>query len=163
MYCNNAKINEDLIVGEKISITDFKHTAVYGELNYTQFGEMDVDSHLKGKNIKSTAKELYISESDGNSTFANKFIRLQSGGTPYHGDNSIVAGITLIANNDIIMQSSGDENNIRIIGGNDVQISSNSKLRLYQNKGITVDGSVYGTSLPTDNNENGRIFFKLIS
>lgn len=58
-------------------------------------------------------------------------------------------------NGDIIINSNGDNKSTYIKSANYVNI--------HGDKGITVNNVSYGTSLPTTNNVEGRVFFKLIS
>ena len=119
--------------------------------------------------ISGTAKTMKIL-STGNMTL---------GSTAGTGSFSSNGNMTLKSNgtgtfeslNDMTIKSTGDSNRVYVQSKGLAQIkSSESYLRLYGGKGIILKDSdsgssvtSYGTTLPTSNNETGKIFFKLIS
>lgn len=96
MHWSNGKFHKDIIVGEKVFITDHKHVAISGNDTSITFGDLN------------------------NGIFTKLY-------------------------------------------GNNVQIDAKEYVDLRGNKGITISNISYGTTLPEENNVEGRVFFRLIS
>ena len=155
MHWNNGRFHENITVGKTIYITDHKHVAVFGDSNYVGYGSAKVDSYVYGKNVViDAAVKGCIKSQDGNSIQSKKFILIQAGSnlTDYKLYNGL--GIELNSNEHSTTIKSTD-NTVNIIAGTHINLSSNH--------GVTLNNISYGTTLPTDNNVEGKIFFKLIS
>ena len=153
MHWNNGRFHENILVGKNIYITDHKHTAISGTVHYTQFGEVYTDSFLYGNKVNIMAQEELDVNSSGSRFSSDKYTKIIS------GNNNISEignyGIEIVSNNgDIIINSKGTYS---------TNIKSANFVNLNGTKGITVNSSNYGTSLPTTNNVEGKVFFKLIS
>ena len=155
MYSNNGKFIKDILVGEKIYITDHKHIAIFGSKDYTGFGESSVNSYMYGKDVGITADNKFFADSNAGSNLSSKqYVHIESGSsTPNHGsDNG--AGVEIVSKNGNAVLSSE--------GNNSTTVKSTNYVNLNSGKGVTVNNISYGTTLPSTGIE-GQIFFKLIS
>ena len=134
MHWNNGRFHESILVGEKVYMTDHKHIAIYGTKDYTQFGELNVNSYLYGNSIEVSANDNITSTSTNDT-------------------NVFAKNINITSSNDANIKST--DNNVNIVAKNYINLTSD--------KGITINNVGYGTTLPTSNNTEGKIFFKLIS
>lgn len=135
MHWNNGKFHENITVGQTVYITDHKHIAISGGINFVEFGESVVNTNVKGNNITITAnRKLSANASDG---------------------------IEIIAKGgDMLIQSSQGEVNIN--ADSNLNINANGYFNITAQNGITVNPKNYGTSLP-NSGVTGQIFLKLLS
>lgn len=164
MHWNNGKFYKDVTVGGVLYTTDHKHIAVFGATDYTQYGELNVNSYMHGKEVGLVANNKFFADSEiGSNLWSKQYIRLEAGSTSANHSSESGSGIEIVSKNGNALFSA--ENNAVVIKstGNAVNIDAGTYVNLNASTGITINNASYGTSLPTSGNVEGRLYFKLIS
>ena len=154
MHWSSGKFHKDVTVGGTLYTTDHKHVGIYGTKDYTQFGELSVNSYLQGNDVGITANNKFFADSNaGSNLWSKQYIRIESGSTANHGSEN-GSGIEIVSKNGEALFSAE---------GYAATVKSSTYVNLNGATGITINNSSYGTTLPTSGNTEGRLYFKLIS